>query len=582
MEAVDIPNIHNRILKFLLDWRKSNPGFTFALRKSDLSKRLSLGYWFHGNEEYIALSFWSGMDWQSKVPNIAFVIIPVTGECFLQFSAKDSTEKEELFQVLFKERFQLDEVNRAFYVAPLKINKVGSYLKSLEAFLKSDKIAIDEIIRNNQKKFETRQNPKNRIGFILQEDFVKNLSRTQNFQKHKYTNNLPIGLFEIEIENYGLIKGSTINNIPPNAQWIFFTGENGSGKTTILKAIATALTNSTLGLGPRTSVTGNYSIGITLQKNGKKSQKHRVKKEASSVKRNLEILSKGLVCFGPVRLNVQEQVFSVAGKSKGKTLLEIFNRPHIQLFSSISPLIDIGYVYNRNNEISKELKDNEEKLKYIIEAITSICDKIVDIHFSRGMRYFEVDRNRKLIGDNGTPFHNLASGYKSIIAMVSHMMLHLYTQQPEINDPALLEGIVLIDEIDLHFHPKMQRDLVIKLSEIFPRIQFIASTHSPIPLLGVPANTPIFTTKIDSENGINVERMDNKVMFTDILPNALLTSPIFGLEEIVSKAHSGEKPLNTEDLYSEIIFNKKVRDEINEYITDKKEKEFIKLFSSKK
>jgi hypothetical protein len=162
------------------------------------------------------------------------------------------------------------------------------------------------------------------------------------------------------------------------------------------------------------------------------------------------------------------------------------------------------------------------------------------------------------------------------------MMLHLYYQQPEISDPSLLEGIVIIDEIDLHFHPKMQRDLVIKLSEIFPRIQFIASTHSPIPLLGVPANTPIFTSKIDAKKGIYLERMDNKVMFNNILPNAILTSPIFGLQNIVPISHSDSVPLNTEDTYSEVLFNKRVRKEIEEYVTEKKEIEFIKLFSTKK
>ncbi len=54
--------------------------------------------------------------------------------------------------------------------------------------------------------------------------------------------------------------------------------------------------------------------------------------------------------------------------------------------------------------------------------------------------------------------------------MISHMMLHLCFQQPEIDNPLLSEGIVIIDEIDLHFHPKLQKDLIIKLSEIFPRV----------------------------------------------------------------------------------------------------------------
>lgn len=523
MEAIDIPYLHNRILNFLLDWKKSDPEFTFSLRKSDLSKRLSLGYWFHGNDDYVAISFWTGMDWQSRVPNISFVIIPVTGESFIQFSAKDSIEKDDLIKTFFKQRFQLDEVNRAFYTAPLISNRLGGYLRGLEKFLKTDKIAIDEIIRTNKRKFETKQNPKNRIGFISEEDFAKNLKKTQKFQKKKKSNNLPVGLFEIEIENYGLIKSLTINDIPTDAQWILFTGENGSGKTTILKAIATAITNSTLGLGPRTHMSGNYSMALTLHKNGNKSSRHRLRKSTSTKQNQIEILSKGFVCFGPVRLNIQEQTFSLARGSKQKNLLQIFNRPHIQLFSTISPLVDIGFVYNSNIQIIESLKNNQEKLRFIIEAITAICDSIVDIHFGRSMRYYEVDKYKNILEKNGTSFQNLASGYKSIIAMVSHMMLHLYYQQPDVNDPSLLEGIVIIDEIDLHFHPKMQRDLIIKLSDIFPRIQFIASTHSPIPLLGVPENTPIFTSKINSERGVYLERMNKDGEISNLLPNAILT-----------------------------------------------------------
>lgn len=558
-----MPYLHNRILIFLLNWKKNHSGFTFSLRKSDLSKRLSYGYWFHGNDDYIAISFWTGMDWQSKVPNIAFVLIPVTGESFLQFSAKDSVEKNELIKSFFKQRFQLDEDNRAFYTVPMNTNKVRDYLKSLEIFLKTDKAAIDEIISSNKRKFETKQNPNNRIGFINEDDFAKNLKRTQKFQKKNKSNDLPVGLFEIEIKNYGLIKNLTIKDIPTDAQWIFFTGENGSGKTTILKAIATAITNSTLGLGPRTHMSGNYSMALTLHKNGKKSSRRRIRKSTSTKQNQSRIHSKGFVCFGPVRLNIQEHSFSSAGNSKEKTLIQIFNRPHIQLFSTISPLVDIGFVYNRNLKEIESLRNNQEKLRFIIEAITSLCDSIVDIHFGRSMKYYEVDKQKNILGLNGTSFQNLASGYKSIIAMISHMMLHLYYQQPEVNDPSFLEGIVIIDEIDLHFHPKMQRDLIIKLSEIFPRIQFIASTHSPIPLLGVPESTPIFTSKINSEKGVYLERMNKDEEISNLLPNSILTSPIFNLQEIVPESHTSEELLNTEDYYHDVVFYKMLEEKLN-------------------
>ncbi|MFA0233322.1 AAA family ATPase, partial [Vibrio sp. 10N.261.45.A7] len=47
-------------------------------------------------------------------------------------------------------------------------------------------------------------------------------------------------------------------------------------------------------------------------------------------------------------------------------------------------------------------------------------------------------------------------------------------------------GVVTIDEIDLHLHPKWQQDIVIKLSEVFPNIQFILTTHSPQVLSTIP------------------------------------------------------------------------------------------------
>jgi len=564
MEVIKVSDIHEKILNFLLDKKKENPGFTFTLRKSDLNKRLSLGYWFHGNDDYIAISFWSGMDWQSKVPNISFVILPLTGECFLQFSAKDSSEKDDLINILFRKRFELDQLSKSFYSSTLNSLESNDYLKCLRNFLTFEKKEIDIIIAANKKIFNTKQNPKNQIGFISEEEFQNNLKKNQKFRNTKFTNNLPIGLSDIIIDGFGLINHLEINNIPPDAQWVFFTGENGTGKSTILKAITTAITNSTLKLRSKENVSGNYSLGITLHRNGKKTTKFTTKKNDSNSSQKFEILTKGLVCFGPVRLNVQDQIFTLSGKSGGKLLLDIFESPYKQLFSTISPLIDIGYVYNRNLAISKELKNNDEKKEAIINVITKICDSIVDIHFGRGMKYFEEDKKGKIIGRDGTPFQNLASGYKSTIAMISHMMLHLYYQQPDINDPALLEGIVIIDEIDLHFHPKMQRDLVVKLSQIFPRIQFIASTHSPIPLLGAPSNSPIFTTTIDAESGISVERMNLKGEIADLLPNAILTSPIFNLQEIIPKSHDRTELIDTNDNYSDVIFYKMLDEKLNQ------------------
>jgi hypothetical protein len=344
MEAIDVTKIHDDILNFLLDWRKKHDGFTFTLRKSDLSKRLSSGYWFHGNDDYIAISFWTGMDWQSRVPNISFVIIPVTGECYVQFSAKDSIEKDELVQTLFKREYGLNEISRAFYSSKIHIVSPGTYIEALNKFLIEDKPLIDETILKNKRLFETKQNSKNRIGFIDEKDFEKNLKKTLKFQKSKSLSFLPVALYEIEINNYGLIKNIIIDSIPADAQWIFFTGENGTGKTTILKALATALMSGKMTLSNRDNkVNTKYSLALTLQRNGSKSLRHRI---IESGTKKTAILSKGFVAFGPVRLNVQDLYFSQA--SKKTNLNNLFDNPYRLLFSTMSPIIYFVYVYNSN------------------------------------------------------------------------------------------------------------------------------------------------------------------------------------------------------------------------------------------
>lgn len=75
---------------------------------------------------------------------------------------------------------------------------------------------------------------------------------------------------------------------------------------------------------------------------------------------------------------------------------------------------------------------------------------------------------------------NLSDGERSILALVLDLARRLSQANTELSNP-LLEGkaVVLIDEIDLHLHPRWQRTIVKKLTDTFPNCQFIATTHSP-------------------------------------------------------------------------------------------------------
>ena len=81
----------------------------------------------------------------------------------------------------------------------------------------------------------------------------------------------------------------------------------------------------------------------------------------------------------------------------------------------------------------------------------------------------------------------LSDGERGILALVLDLTRRLAQANPEIKDPAAkAEAVVLIDELDLHLHPKWQRQIVHNLTTAFPKCQFIATTHSPQVIGSVP------------------------------------------------------------------------------------------------
>ncbi|MFT4927616.1 MAG: putative ATP-binding protein involved in virulence [Phenylobacterium sp.] len=78
-------------------------------------------------------------------------------------------------------------------------------------------------------------------------------------------------------------------------------------------------------------------------------------------------------------------------------------------------------------------------------------------------------------------FDNLSDGYRNMVAMVADIAYRAACLNPHLGINAALKtpGVVLIDEIDLHLHPKWQRTIMHSLRTAFPEVQFIVSTHSP-------------------------------------------------------------------------------------------------------
>lgn len=98
--------------------------------------------------------------------------------------------------------------------------------------------------------------------------------------------------------------------------------------------------------------------------------------------------------------------------------------------------------------------------------------------------YFDAEYGEVIVQFvNGTkqPFNNLSDGQRCMLALVGDLARKAATLNPQLGDRVLAEtsGIVMIDELDLHLHPKWQRRVTEDLRTTFPRLQFICSTHSP-------------------------------------------------------------------------------------------------------
>lgn len=82
---------------------------------------------------------------------------------------------------------------------------------------------------------------------------------------------------------------------------------------------------------------------------------------------------------------------------------------------------------------------------------------------------------------NILPVENLSAGYQSLVWMVFDIAYRMAVLNPEKKTNIVkTSGVVLIDEIDMHLHPKWQWNIIDSLRKVFPNVQFVATTHAPI------------------------------------------------------------------------------------------------------
>ncbi|MEH2091978.1 AAA family ATPase [Nostoc sp.] len=133
---------------------------------------------------------------------------------------------------------------------------------------------------------------------------------------------------------------------------------------------------------------------------------------------------------------------------------------------------------NREDLENERRRDNsdyrDKQLEGVRQAISSLIPEFFNLRVERSPLRMTVRKQGKELIVN-----QLSDGEKCLLAMVGDLARRLAIANPGLTEPLEGEGVVLIDEIELHLHPKWQREIIPALTRTFPNCQFIVTTHSP-------------------------------------------------------------------------------------------------------
>jgi predicted ATP-binding protein involved in virulence len=144
--------------------------------------------------------------------------------------------------------------------------------------------------------------------------------------------------------------------------------------------------------------------------------------------------------------------------------------------------------YTKLAELKNDKVNFSDQLNIVKQAIISLVPNILDIYVDRSSGRADIKVKIKN-QDHSVTINQLSQGQQIVVALSADLTRRLIMLNPQYNNPLEGQGIVLIDEIELHLHPRWQQNILLNLQETFPRLQFIITTHSPQVLSTVDVST---------------------------------------------------------------------------------------------
>ena len=322
--------------------------------------------------------------------------------------------------------------------------------------------------------------------------------------------------------------------------WSVLVGDNGQGKTTILRSLALGLCDKEGASALRSELHGEFlrrgtnegSIQICLKDNSEKyTIKTSIRLEDDEESISQEVFSGD--CVNKKKNNVKakdferNKIFAVGyGARRSVEGLKYYKE-----YASVDSLYTLfNYEFPLWNpevgasRVERYSRIEWKKLQHVLKEILML-EKDDKISLEKTGLYFETNRGKDI-------FHTLSDGYKSLTSVILDFASWnlIYRESFDLDD---LSGIFILDEIEQHLHPRWQREIVKILSEQFPNIQFICSTHTPICALGLSdleCESRLFKVS-HVNNHSEVEEFDLVKEFRGYRADQILTSNIFDLAD---------------------------------------------------
>lgn len=366
-------------------------------------------------------------------------------------------------------------------------------------------------------------------------------------------------IHQIHIQNFRRFQDLTLDF---HDQMNVLIGNNGVGKTSILDAITVALGSIFLGIDdlaspgfkPRDSRQITTKIGSTIDRQaqypvsvsctgefgGISMTWERTQSKAGAVTsvggaQSIKQLAMGWQqCIASGMTNVDLPLVAYYGTGrlwmpkKDSASKQIDNRFHGYMGCLSADSNEKQMITWFENMTYAELQDGvtipelQAVRSAIVESYLESGTHVQDanVRFNVKEHQLEITYQDEAGNLHRHPFHELSDGYRNTLSMIADIAYRMAVLNPQYLGDVTKKtsGVVLIDEIDLHLHPKWQKSILKTLLTVFPKVQFIVTTHSPSIISTAKAEQLL----ILDENGVssfgeNVYGKDSNSVLTEIM-----------------------------------------------------------------